>query len=669
MRISDLHEIVCGGAHGGGQAVVSTVAPTSSEQVPLPGLRVGGQVGWKDRNTVLMLSEFEGPSRVYQFTRADEFSPWQEPVPCFAPDDPWNEGYSWMRIGNGDIYLTQAPYRDQPLRTRVIRNDGTREDLGACYCDGIANDGTVVFARESNNWCVEIQWRGRGEITVLPHGYNRAVTWVSNGAVMVQHAATLALHLYTPARVFLPAETGLAQGWPGPMIVEPHGAAWAWYERQDATVLHRIGQPGVGYKWTGNQFDKIAFFDADRRVVLTWAHGAGEGLGAITRASAFVLGDGTVDLSDRFQVPDIPPYGRAVWVGPEYASDEILGYAADFPANCEIIWRDIDWAKRARPDLPVFCDEIQWDQASGATLAAVVPHLAGREYDQWPDRLAKCRLIARARRVPLWAYVDAFELTLDPTVLALVDGVIVQCYPRIGESLEDAKARIFPVLTNPKSVGALSAAYTGSNKWDLQLTLDLWAWVASVVRETPHLRGHWYWPWLSNPGRGHQAEHPEFRVLAERTVEASAGTPDLPIVEKPAPEPPAADQIPRAKALKEDSMIVALRHSNKNDYYVCLPPADVNSTVEYRSQKLDPNWTLGGWEKAELLLDGDECVAHYIDANEELSMDPDGNLGRKPAGTYGAWEKFKVAEQPDGRILLTRWENGILIGAFTAEEL
>lgn len=79
----------------------------------------------------------------------------------------------------------------------------------------------------------------------------------------------------------------------------------------------------------------------------------------------------------------------------------------------------------------------------------------------------------------------------------------------------------------------------------------------------------------------------------------------------------------------------------------------------------------GGWEEVELQLQpGDHFLARLVAANRVLSIQPDGRLETRPAGTAGAYELLRATTQPEGLNLLYREADGAIVGVpFTIEEV
>jgi hypothetical protein len=71
----------------------------------------------------------------------------------------------------------------------------------------------------------------------------------------------------------------------------------------------------------------------------------------------------------------------------------------------------------------------------------------------------------------------------------------------------------------------------------------------------------------------------------------------------------------------------------------------------------------GGWEVVELTRhEGGHFDAKFVAANVQLSVQPDGRLETRPAGTFGAYEQLRATSQPEGLDLLYRDADGAVLG-------
>ena len=99
---------------------------------------------------------------------------------------------------------------------------------------------------------------------------------------------------------------------------------------------------------------------------------------------------------------------------------------------------------------------------------------------------------------------------------------------------------------------------------------------------------------------------------------------------------------------------------------------------------VDPGWTVSvyadrdvvrGWEEIELTRHDDGFwSAHFVAANVELSIQPDGGLETRPAGTYGGYEQLDALTFPDGvsivyRINRESWSIGRYVGRYLGHPL
>ena len=104
-------------------------------------------------------------------------------------------------------------------------------------------------------------------------------------------------------------------------------------------------------------------------------------------------------------------------------------------------------------------------------------------------------------------------------------------------------------------------------------------------------------------------------------------------------------------------MLVGMRLKGK---FIGVQPG---TTVVYSNRD-----ALGGWETIELTALNDGLFSgRFVDADKQLSIQPDGSLQTRPAGTVGAWEKFYATDQPDGASLVYRKEGLLIVGLMTVE--
>lgn len=69
------------------------------------------------------------------------------------------------------------------------------------------------------------------------------------------------------------------------------------------------------------------------------------------------------------------------------------------------------------------------------------------------------------------------------------------------------------------------------------------------------------------------------------------------------------------------------------------------------------------WEEVELTPLGDgEFGARLVAADRQLSIQPDGSLETREAGTLGAYERLRATSQPEGLNLLYRVADGMPCG-------
>jgi hypothetical protein len=81
--------------------------------------------------------------------------------------------------------------------------------------------------------------------------------------------------------------------------------------------------------------------------------------------------------------------------------------------------------------------------------------------------------------------------------------------------------------------------------------------------------------------------------------------------------------------------------------------------------------TGGAWEDVDLQPQADGLfLARFIAADRVLSVQPDGRLETRPAGTDGAYELLRATTQPEGLDILYREADGRIVGVpLTIEEV
>jgi hypothetical protein len=156
-------------------------------------------------------------------------------------------------------------------------------------------------------------------------------------------------------------------------------------------------------------------------------------------------------------------------------------------------------------------------------------------------------------------------------------------------------------------------------------------------------------------------------------VPAPAPTPKPPApkpapVPAPAPAPVPSTRFPPARVRRGGSMFVSAKLGQK---YIGVDPGGQQFkgqgvTFPVYHDRAQP----GEWERIELQPRGDDRSfrARFVASNRGLSMQPDGRLETREAGTDGEYEVFYVTTQPDGSNLLYRISQGGVVGVLLVEE-
>jgi hypothetical protein len=77
-----------------------------------------------------------------------------------------------------------------------------------------------------------------------------------------------------------------------------------------------------------------------------------------------------------------------------------------------------------------------------------------------------------------------------------------------------------------------------------------------------------------------------------------------------------------------------------------------------------------GWERTLVTdLGGGQVDVLFEDSQREMTLTPDGGLQTRAKGAIGGWEKFFATQQPDGSMLIYRFEGSKLVGVFLFTEV
>jgi hypothetical protein len=121
----------------------------------------------------------------------------------------------------------------------------------------------------------------------------------------------------------------------------------------------------------------------------------------------------------------------------------------------------------------------------------------------------------------------------------------------------------------------------------------------------------------------------------------------------PAPTPAPSTPFPAAHPLAGAPMKI---YAKLGTHYIGVDPAKAD--VVYHDRVAG-----GGWEALELTpKDGGHFLATFGEAQRGLSIQNDGSLQTRPAGTDGAFELLYATTQPDGISILYRTDQGAIVG-------
>jgi hypothetical protein len=129
----------------------------------------------------------------------------------------------------------------------------------------------------------------------------------------------------------------------------------------------------------------------------------------------------------------------------------------------------------------------------------------------------------------------------------------------------------------------------------------------------------------------------------------------------PIPPRPPATRFPAARRLRGAPMRVYLKSAGK---YVGVEPSTPEVVYANREHP-------GAWEEVELTDHGGGLFdARFVSADRVLSIQPDGKLETRKAGTFDAYEQVRATTQPEGLDILYRAsELGVLDTPLTIEAI
>lgn len=278
---------------------------------------------------------------------------------------------------------------------------------------------------------------------------------------------------------------------------------------------------------------------------------------------------------------------------------------------------------------------------------------------------------------------------LPPEFLQPFDVPMLECYLTGSETVSQSAARwlrqMHALLAAwPGDVGVIPMFYCQGGipsgnppeRWPIETVLEGLSYFGAVVNLSPRVK--LIAPFAYNRANGIVA-HPELQqafaalVAASRTAGAatllpivsptSAPHPPTPKPQPaPAPTPIPSTPFPPARPAG-GSMRVFLKLNGK---YTGISPTPAPGHSGDAAYPVYHDRDAGnGWEAVELERQPDgRFRATYVEANRVLSIQPDGSLQSREAGTYGGYEQLAATSQPDPDAvnLLYRVDDGKVLG-------
>lgn len=271
-------------------------------------------------------------------------------------------------------------------------------------------------------------------------------------------------------------------------------------------------------------------------------------------------------------------YGRPLWTGSFFATSVQWG-AHVAPGNVEVLVACAQQADQAtrRPVIASMDDDLGTGAARSAETAldlVAIWYGVGGHNEHDVAVLARARLLADARKVPLLVYFDSPEPISD-VVRALVepdDWIGVCGYPRsASESTDDTLKRVAANLMTAIEIGHPAALirplYTRSGEWSVSQVLALQDGLTALVRVDSRIVADLWFSWARTSGA---LDHPEFRDVAARLadgVQAPTAVPEPAPTPAPNPEPPT----PNPDQEGDDMDFTKIRAISKNPILEGLP--------------------------------------------------------------------------------------------------
>lgn len=376
------------------------------------------------------------------------------------------------------------------------------------------------------------------------------------------------------------------------------------------------------------------------------------------------------DLIEPIAAPavPIPAIGRTLWCGWFTGTPAPGGgWTTDtdprsLPGNCYVSipsgeittddGRRIGWYVEGRPDTDL-------DAINQAIAAVALAHPGDRLVAYWPRQTAG-----------------------RPTGADLA----VEGYQLRGEAVSAYEARCRAKLAQA-GAGAwfIPQVFTSNDS----LTTDLVAIIPVAARIARDTGAHLLM--FNGTGRatGYQ-DHPEVHAGYATLFAGITGTPNpehrtpnpdprSPIPDPtpprpvptpaPAPSPVPSTPFPPARSLAGVRMKV---YAKLGSHYIGVAPtalAKVSGDAQF--PVYHDRSAANGWEAIELTpKDGGHFLARFMDADRGLSIQNDGSLQTRAAGTDGPFEQLYATTQPDGISILYRVDNGVMVGTpLTIEEV
>lgn len=430
-------------------------------------------------------------------------------------------------------------------------------------------------------------------------------------------------------------------------------------------VAHPDGAPdGYILETQGKSFGHDVRGVGDQLVV-AWSLTQGEGPGdLVKRVLDRTAPRVPIAHPKPFPTPaPVPTISQPVWLGYFYSWSDRYGDNAHAPGNVAVI---VEPAVVGRCPLamiisPNCIDDAvpHWNRVAAVFVEGDPTTLPGMVSDA-KRAMAGRSLLAK----PVLALRDGWP----PVAVPGADWIGVECYCDPTENSATFQLRIEHALATlpDQPIALIGEAYdrnhTETDIAKVAVIQDLWAHWAHMDRRILSVL-------LFSDGRaGGTRDHEVWRPW-HRNFAAAVRTPIIPQPHPVPPHPvPPPTPFPAAKP-HGGSMHVYLK---LNGTYIGVDPTPVagksgdDAFPVYLDRPPAHPGVAGSWETWDLVQQPDgRFQATEISSNRVLSIQPDGSLQTRVAGTYGGYEQLDATTQPspDALSLLYRVDSGKILGS------